>query len=74
MNVVGTLKRKTITIDYLATDAGTGEEVTKKMNVTQIREDVSDADLFAGVKAMCNLLTITVATIHVKNDSVLTGE
>lgn len=74
MNVSANLKRKVATVDYLISDETTGEQVTKKMNFTQIREDISDSDLFAGIKAMCSLLTIAVATIHVKNDSVLTGE
>lgn len=74
MNVSSTLKRKVATVDYLATDSSTGETITKKMNFTQIRENITDAELFAGVKAMCALLTINVITIHVKNDSVLLGE
>lgn len=74
MSVNSNLKRKTVTVDYLVPDSVTGEQVTKKMNFTQIREDVNDKDLFDGVKAMCSLLTITVAFIHVKNDSILTGE
>lgn len=74
MNVSSTLKRKVATVDYLATDSSTGATITKKMNFTQIRENITDAELFAGVKAMCALLTINVITIHVKNDSVLLGE